>query len=515
MKNINKDKKNLIKKFLTPLINSDQEYNQYEIDNSKAKQNTDSVVQLQSETKAVVHAQDYRTYKSKEQWIRAIAKIIKKDIVKDNTNKIYLKYEFIWIHDYTFILEYSMQRILKKNYRYLSYRTIVSTYDNILTLRNLVQTIFSVLQAKKYNMAENIEKFTQNKLLFSCGKIYCFKTNSVLSTEVESFFASKLGFTLEEFFDKNEENIILVKNKLIKMFHDEQDFNYFLHYVSTSITGINSFWKRSLIILGGRSSGKSLLLKVLYYSFEDLIINDLKAWHLSVDGNKSEKRSNWASELYFKRLITSSEFGDLELCSGIVKKLTGRDYITFRGLYQEERKCPVGSSLLLVNNGLIKVSETDLLDKFVFLETPFHFTVTPVAEGDKMADIDLEAFFKQKSSRLAFIQLCFQYFAMEPFKLTENMVCLKSSIEVEDSVQEIDNWFNEWFEPDPGGKVSNKTIFKTLKNHSITNYEAQKFLKRKGFKMVRFRESRVQVRGFQGFTFVGKNLDLYSAVYKD
>lgn len=168
---------------------------------------------------------------------------------------------------------------------------IISQYDTVFTTGKLIDVILTLIEPKSYNFAALVEESTQNKIMFSCGSIYCFLSRKLIIDKDDVFFAAKLNFTYKQFKDLNKDTVYLVESVLGEIFFNEEDLKYFLNYVITSISGINSFFKRSLILIGGRSSGKSLLLKFIYSAFGEMVLNDLDSFHLTKRNPSDSERS--------------------------------------------------------------------------------------------------------------------------------------------------------------------------------------------------------------------------------
>jgi hypothetical protein len=195
------------------------------------------------------------------------------------------------------------------------------------------------------------------------------------------------------------------------------------------------------LLVGPRSSGKSLLIKLINNTFSCLIKHDLDSNHLTVNKSSADSARQWdfAKDFYYKRLITSSEFGINILNEKVVKKLQGRDTIYWRGLYQDEVETPTGTSLLLVNNGIILADNMDIYDKFEVLETPYEFVGQPeLSNLQKLEDLNVELLFKENDFCLAFMRLVFSYDTTEKPVVTTNMNELKLTLIDDTAISSVD-----------------------------------------------------------------------------
>jgi hypothetical protein len=134
-----------------------------------------------------------------------------------------------------------MQLILTKNYHLQINDRIITQYDNFLSLNKMVQTIFMLIPLGIFNMAQKIESTSLNKMMFSCGTIYCLVTKSILNNNTEYYFGNKLKFTFSQFQIEDSTLKNSLYNKLLEIFSCVADFNYLLNYIITSVCGINSF----------------------------------------------------------------------------------------------------------------------------------------------------------------------------------------------------------------------------------------------------------------------------------
>ena len=146
--------------------------------------------------------------------------------------------------------------------------------------------------------------------------------------------------------------------------------------------------------------------------------------------------------MYYKRLSTFSELNQESVVdSRILKKIQGRDIVTSRQMYKNPCKIPMGSSIMIVNNGVVKVSEYDLMEKFEIIETPYRFVTSKdsLEDGEKRANQTIEFELDSLEWRCAFIRMCFNMFGTTIVPPTENMIELKSNVNILTTKEELDN----------------------------------------------------------------------------
>jgi len=134
-----------------------------------------------------------------------------------------------------------MQRILDTQFAVQAKHEIIDIYDTILSLPKLIQILFCLVKPKDYNLYQRVESTSQNHIMFNCGTVFNFNTKSVLLNDESSFFSAKLDFTYEQYLNTSSSYSNEVHKILLTMFHNEDDFHFFLNYVITSISGLNSF----------------------------------------------------------------------------------------------------------------------------------------------------------------------------------------------------------------------------------------------------------------------------------
>ena len=113
-------------------------------------------------------------------------------------------------------------------------------------------------------MTELIESQSLNKLLLSDNVVYDWEHKIYRPLDVNlDKFAVKMDFSSSDLKAITDNDVMLWRRLYIDLTFNIEDLDYLGSWLAASVSGINSFWKQSLFIIGPRDSGKSVLVALL------------------------------------------------------------------------------------------------------------------------------------------------------------------------------------------------------------------------------------------------------------
>ncbi|MEY2363454.1 phage/plasmid primase, P4 family [Lysinibacillus capsici] len=260
------------------------------------------------------------------------------------SNALYI-YDTIKKHYVLFQGEYS-DRFMR--------RVIPNKYKNKINSHSIREIIQWVKASPTIEHCENI-KNTQNLIAFK-NVIYDFNNDYVIQHSPDSYFTSLLNV---EFPDEYE---IVSLNYFERFMEDITDGNEnvynriqeVLGYIISEIRNI----KCIPFLIGPKDSGKSVFLKLVEY-----LVGEENTSNLSLD---QLNKPDYLIKIIGKRLNTCAEVPEIPLNKlDTLKKLSGGDKITVRGIFENPVEFINSAALLFAGNDLPNIKNLDKSNAFV------------------------------------------------------------------------------------------------------------------------------------------------------
>jgi hypothetical protein len=168
--------------------------------------------------------------------------------------------------------------------------------------------------------------------------------------------------------------------------------------------------------------------------FGPIVNYGLSSNHFTIGGpiSEPERQVNFMKNFYFERLACVSEFDERDqLSSKKVKVPQGREYVYTREIFETSKSIVIGTSLLFVNNNVIRADKLALYDHISLLEAPFHFTESKdeIEKNPKFFKeiiTDLDYVLTKKNYQVAFLKLLMESYSEIKIPETDSMISFKN-----------------------------------------------------------------------------------------
>ena len=235
-----------------------------------------------------------------------------------------------------------------------------------------------------------------------------------------------------------------------------------LGYCLTGETNAQSFF----IFWGRGSNGKSLLLNLL-----DKILD--KAYkpaskEIFVKSNKSAGVETL--DIKNARLITYSETASKDsLNDDLIKRITGEDKITARGLYRDPITFSLICKLILCTNHKPEINAQDkgMRRRVKFVPFNAKFCENPTKENEYLKDTKLLKTLTKEKYINEFFSWCvegaMEYYQDNNFNPPADI--MKEENKYLNSKASVDAWFNDCIEPCKDGKIAKSSLYDNYKQY--------------------------------------------------
>lgn len=251
----------------------------------------------------------------------------------------------------------------------------LTTYYNVSELMALMDT--------------NINFFAFNDKVFDCstGITRLIKPNDYISTTTGYDYPIK----------KNDVIRKEINDFLFTLFENNEQVSYMLMIIASCLSGINRF-EEFYTLLGKGSNGKSLLfmtfLKGVFGNYHYTVNENV----ITKTSDKPDSTSPALIECRNKRMVVINEpesNGTIQM--GLIKKLTGGDFIECRTLNQRTMTRYVASFIVFIlANSRLKLSgkiDVSISRRLRSIEFPFTFTTKEITNPliERVGDPDMKS----------------------------------------------------------------------------------------------------------------------------
>lgn len=367
----------------------------------------------------------------------------------------------------------------KERCEYMKMKKIVDEHKNAikkLSSTPFLKSIISYLGASDLD-EDIVEKMNKSKyqLPLKDGYLIDMKTKETRLRCKTDFWAYELDVSYEEENERDEK----IKDYIKSLFEDEDTEKYVEKLVSYFFSGLikdRSFY----CWYGSGRNGKSAFLNMI-----DNVMSKRLLKTLSESAILQKKAQSGAREdiinLKDSRLAVVNETNEGDaIDSGMIKRLTGGDAITCRGLYKSEITFTTQSKILMLSNNLLQfdVSDQAMLDRVKFI--PFKKIFAHNKEGGDMIE-DLTK--NYKNTFFSYFIRKFDLFLNEG--LTESPIMLKAKEAYLSELNDVEEYIKENFEIVSSleyNEVENKDLYRIKPNDLYKYYSeycAENKVKRK------------------------------------
>jgi P4 family phage/plasmid primase-like protien len=252
--------------------------------------------------------------------------------------------------------------------------------------KNIVEQIKTMILVDN-NVVEKIDQ--NNNIIAFKNQLYDFEKEEFRKIEKSDFIMNHLDYECPEEDLEVQKDI----NKIVDSIFDEKDLKkYFWDSLSFSLF-TNRFEKFN-IWTGKGSNGKGILLKLLEKSFGSYMKQPNSQFLTSsIEGANSSLVQCRGKKLVMVSEPENDKNGNLKFNTNFIKKLTGRDTISGRALFQDEISFKPNFNLFCQCN---EIPEIESVDNAI----QRRFVILPFKNKFVMKD-DLEKYEGQKNIKIA------------------------------------------------------------------------------------------------------------------
>ena len=381
--------------------------------------------------------------------------------LKDKDDQLWLFEDGVWIRNVKIIETILTNIIANSELGYYKDGEFYRVKDNYPYVKRISEYTIELIPKTNVYMMKKIQQGSLNKLLLSCGNVYNWESKSFRPVDFKiDHFAAKMTFSKDDLLSITENDVEEWCSLYFNNTYNEEDLPYLYHWLSTSISGINAYWKISLFILGDRDSGKTILLNLLNHTFENQIASHINGGHIQKTkiNMELERAMAFCQDFYYRRLATFSEFSkEIPFNEKIVKMIQGMESVFSRNLYEKPIKVPTSTSMLFVNNNLV-LGPKEIYDHIEVIETPKVFKFKGLEDKYKDTEDNKDSSLINQltthKGKCCFVVLLMKYWSNHPIKPTASMKNLKENLIISDiGYAKVMN-FHEFFVIDPNNYIT-------------------------------------------------------------
>jgi P4 family phage/plasmid primase-like protien len=232
------------------------------------------------------------------------------------------------------------------------------------------------------------DKIDAKKELFSFkNKVFDIKAGEFRDIEKHDYILRNTGYDAPELI----KDFTLVDDLLFSIFEDKEICDYFL--MTTAMSLYTNKFEKLYILTGNGRNGKGVLSTLISKAVGNYYLtgsNDL----LTIKDELKNETLSKAKGIRYLAISEPAEDNDKETKFNIsmVKKLTGRDVISTRGLYQSSFEYIPQFTMFISCNKQPRVDETNeaIRNRFRFIHFPFTFVDNPKKNFERKLDVGLK-----------------------------------------------------------------------------------------------------------------------------
>ena len=232
------------------------------------------------------------------------------------------------------------------------------------------------------------EKIDAKKELFSFkNMLYDIKEGHFRDIEKKDYVMRNTGYDAPNLLT----DFSLIDDLLFSIFEDKEIADYFL--MTTAMSLYTNKFEKLYILTGNGRNGKGVLSTIISKALGNYYLtgsNDL----LTIKDELKNETLSKAKGIRYLAISEPAEDNDKETKFNIsmVKKLTGRDVISTRGLYQSSFEYIPQFTMFISCNKQPRVDETNeaIRNRFRFIHFPFTFVDNPTKTFERKLDVELK-----------------------------------------------------------------------------------------------------------------------------
>jgi P4 family phage/plasmid primase-like protien len=297
------------------------------------------------------------------------------------------------------------------------------------------------------------EKIDAKKELFSFkNMLYDIKEGHFRDIEKKDYILRNTGYDAPTLIN----DFKLIDDLLFSIFEDKEICDYFL--MTTAMSLFTNKFEKLYILTGNGRNGKGVLSTIIAKALGNYYLtgsNDL----LTIKDELKNETLSKAKGIRYLAISEPAEDNDKETKFNIsmVKKLTGRDVISTRGLYQSSFEYIPQFTMFVSCNKQPRVDETNeaIRNRFRFIHFPFTFVDNPSKTFERQLDVELkdniEKDFEYRDTMISYLlHLVSQDY--DTNKIKEPTKCKEfTNLYFEDN-NDVGNYLQKYFEITDDGK---------------------------------------------------------------
>lgn len=216
-----------------------------------------------------------------------------------------------------------------------------------------------------------------------------------------------LDYDYYEQIDTEKRNFVIKFMEDILPDKDERE--YLLKAIGSALLCKNN--EQEMYILTGKkgSNGKSLLVRLINACF-GIYTSNIEPTLLTNKREKSNESNESLADTINKKIVITSEPNSKDrIQSDVIKKLTGGDMLTVRGLYEKTKSYTVYYKIFMLCNSIPLLDKCDSAEqrRLSIIKFPIQFVNKPTKKFQKQIDITLPD--KLLECKVEFVRLIFEY----------------------------------------------------------------------------------------------------------
>jgi P4 family phage/plasmid primase-like protien len=232
------------------------------------------------------------------------------------------------------------------------------------------------------------DKIDAKKELFAFkNKLYNIMEGEFRDIEKKDYILRNTGYDAPDLID----DFTLIDDLLFSIFEDKEICTYFL--MTTAMSLFTNRFEKLYILTGNGRNGKGVLSTIISKALGNYYLtgsNDL----LTIKDELKNETLAKAKGIRYLAISEPAEDNDKETKFNIsmVKKLTGRDVISTRGLYQSSFEYIPQFTMFISCNKQPRVDETNeaIRNRFRFIHFPFTFVDNPKKSFERKLNVELK-----------------------------------------------------------------------------------------------------------------------------
>jgi len=277
-------------------------------------------------------------------------------------------------------------------------------------------------------------------------------------------------------------NYKLIDKLLFSIFEDKEIVDYFL--LITALSLFTNKYEKLYILTGSGRNGKGVLSTLINKALGDYYLTGSNDLLTTKDELKNETLAK-AKNIKYLAISEPAEDGEREPKFNLtmVKKLTGRDKISTRGMYQSSFEYIPDFTMFISCNNQPKVPETNeaIRNRFRFIHFPFTFVDKPKLPSERKIDVDLKDRIDNETEYRDTL-ICYLLFLVsqdyDKIKIREPKKCTEFKQSYFNDNNDVGNFLEKYFDitNDKNDRIGASSIFdlytsdKEFSNMSITKF---------------------------------------------